>query len=138
MMEKENEQQLMTNMLTETEVIAVVGLSDKPQRTSYQIAKAMQQAGYRIIPVNPHIDEVLGEKAYDSLPEIEEPFDMVNVFRRSIFLPALAEDIIQTNARFVWMQQGVQDKQVYQYLTEHGKQVIMNQCIKVAHSVLMK
>ncbi|GAB2548648.1 CoA-binding protein [Gracilibacillus alcaliphilus] len=137
-MNRDNQQQLMIEMLQDTKTIAVVGLSDKPYRTSYQIAQAMQTAGYRIIPVNPHVQEVLGEKAYDKVTDIDIPFEMINIFRRSVFLPALAEELIQTEARYIWMQQGVQDQQVYQYLTENGKQVIMNQCIKVAHAVLLR
>lgn len=136
-MRKDAEQQLMKEMLTETKTIAVIGLSDNPGRTSYQIAKAMQQAGYHIIPVNPNVDEVLGEKAYGAIGEVKEPFELINVFRRSIYLKDLAEEMIHTDAKYVWMQQGVADKDAYNLLTKHGKKVIMNQCIKVAHSILM-
>ncbi|GAE91501.1 succinyl-CoA synthetase [Gracilibacillus boraciitolerans JCM 21714] len=133
-----NEQQLMQEMLTNTKTIAVIGLSDKPYRTSYQIAKAMQHEGYRIIPVNPNVNEVLGEKAYDTILEVKEPFELINIFRRSIYLRELSEKIIKTDANYVWMQQGVEDLSAYDYLTENGKFVIMDRCIKVAHSVLMR
>ncbi|UOQ47719.1 CoA-binding protein [Gracilibacillus caseinilyticus] len=137
-MNKENEQHTMQEILENTKTIAVVGLSDKPYRTSYQIAKAMQKEGYRIIPVNPNIEEVLGEKAYDSLAAINEPYELVNVFRRSAYVKALAEEIVKADAEYVWMQQGVTDSEAYDILVKHNKKVIMDRCIKVAHAVLMK
>ncbi|KGP92976.1 CoA-binding protein [Pontibacillus chungwhensis BH030062] len=122
-------------ILKETKTIAVVGLSDRPERTSYQVSKAMQDAGYKIIPVNPTIQESLGEKAVSSLSEITEPFDLINVFRRSEFLPDLAREAVDTEAKIFWAQQGVQDENTYQYLTDQGMTVLMDLCIKVAHSV---
>ncbi|SFM37053.1 Predicted CoA-binding protein [Gracilibacillus orientalis] len=137
-MNNENEQQLMREMLEKTTTIAVIGLSDKSYRTSYQIAKAMQNEGYRIIPVNPNVEEVLGEKAYEKIEDVKEPFELINIFRRSIYLKDLSNEIVNTDADYVWMQQGVTDNEVYDYLTKHNKQVIMDQCIKVAHAVIMK
>ncbi|HEY4601663.1 MAG TPA: CoA-binding protein [Cerasibacillus sp.] len=125
-------------ILKETKTIAVVGLSNNPERTSYQIAKAMQDAGYKIIPVNPMIDEVLGEKAYSSLTDIEEGIDLINVFRRSEFLPEIAKEAAQTKCNVFWAQQGVINEDAYHYLKEKGFKVIMDMCIKVAHSVLVK
>ncbi|MBM7552614.1 CoA-binding protein [Thalassobacillus pellis] len=131
------DQETIKTALLETKTIAVVGLSDKEHRTSYQIAKAMQQAGYRIIPVNPTVEEVLGEKAYDTLQDVDIDFEMINVFRRSEFLPDLARDAAETNAKIFWAQQGVQDSSAYDYLKERGFTVIMDTCIKVAHAVLV-
>ncbi|WP_163536893.1 CoA-binding protein [Gracilibacillus sp. YIM 98692] len=133
----QTEQELMKKMLTNSKTIAVIGLSDKAHRTSFQIAKAMQNAGYRIIPVNPHIESVLGEKAYDSILEVETEVDLINIFRRPIYLMDIAQDLIKTNIHYVWMQQGVIDQQAYELLREHGKEVVMDKCIKVAHSILM-
>ncbi|WP_026771311.1 MULTISPECIES: CoA-binding protein [Sediminibacillus] len=127
--------QEMRSILEEAETIAVVGLSDKPERTSYQIAKAMQEAGYKIIPVNPEIDETLGEKAYDTLAEVEEDIDIINVFRRSEFLYSVAEQAVETNADVFWAQQGIFDEKVYEFLKEKNFTVIMDMCIKVAHSI---
>lgn len=124
------------NVLKEAKTIAVVGLSDNPERTSYQVTKAMQDAGYRIIPVNPKVDEVLGEKAYPSLLDIEEEFDIINVFRRSEFLPDIAKEAIQTDCKVFWAQQGVMNEEAYEILKEHDFTVIMDVCIKVAHAVL--
>lgn len=129
--------EMVKEILEQAKTIAVVGLSDNPERTSYQVSKAMQDAGYRIIPVNPMVNEVLGEKAYASLTDIEEQFDIINVFRRSEFLPEIAKEAIQTNAKVFWAQQGVQNEEAYEILKEHDFIVIMDYCIKVAHAVLV-
>lgn len=126
----------IAKVLKESKTIAVVGLSNNPERTSYQISEAMQQAGYKIIPVNPMIDSVLGEKAYGSLSEIEEKIDIINVFRRSEFLPDIAKEALQTDCKVFWAQQGVYNDEAYELLTENGFTVIMDLCIKVAHAVM--
>ncbi|EMA6343575.1 CoA-binding protein [Bacillus cytotoxicus] len=122
-------------MLKNSKTIAVVGLSDKPERTSYMVSKAMQDAGYHIIPVNPAITEVLGEKAVSSLKEIKEHIDIVNVFRRSEFLMDVAKEFVEVDADVFWAQLGVQDEDTYQFLTEKGHTVIMDRCIKVEHAM---
>ncbi|HLR71162.1 MAG TPA: CoA-binding protein [Pseudogracilibacillus sp.] len=123
-------------VLKEAKTIAVVGLSNNPERTSYQISKAMQAAGYKIIPVNPMVDTVLGEKAYASLKEIDEKIDIINVFRRSEFLPEIAKEALETDSKVFWAQQGVINEEAYDLLTENDFTVIMDLCIKVAHAVL--
>ncbi|TFB23343.1 CoA-binding protein [Filobacillus milosensis] len=125
----------LSEILVNSKTIAVVGLSDKPDRTSYQVAKVMQQQGYKIIPVNPNVDEVLGEKAYNTLEEIEESIDIINVFRRSEFLMDVAHDALKTDCKIFWAQLGVSDEKAYQLLKEHDFIVIMDLCIKVVHSV---
>lgn len=127
----------MATVLKEAKTIAVVGLSDNESRTSYQISKAMQAAGYKIIPVNPNVDQVLGEKAYKSLTDIEEEIDIINVFRRSEFLSEIAEEAIQTDCKVFWAQQGVQNESAYKKLKEHDFTVIMDVCIKVVHAVML-
>ena len=124
-------------ILKESKTIAIVGLSDNPARTSYQIAEAMQKAGYKIIPVNPKVDQVLGEKAYTRLTDIEEKIDIINVFRRSEFLPQVAEEAIQTDCKVFCAQQGVSNEEAYKTLKEHEFTVIMDLCIKVLHAVLL-
>lgn len=126
----------ISTILENARTIAVVGLSDNPTRTSYQISAAMQAAGYKIVPVNPMVDSVLGEKAYDSLAEIDEQIDIINVFRRSEFLPDIAHEALQTNCKVFWAQQGVYHEGTYNLLKENGFTVIMDLCIKVAHAVL--
>ncbi|MEC2064422.1 CoA-binding protein [Bacillus inaquosorum] len=122
-------------ILERSKRIAVVGLSDRPDRTSHMVSKAMQDAGYEIIPVNPTIDEALGVKAVSSLKEIDGPVDIVNVFRRSEQLPGVAKEFLETDAPIFWAQQGLVNEEAYQMLKEKDRTVIMDLCIKVAHAV---
>lgn len=123
-------------VLDNANTIAVVGLSPNPDRTSYMVSEAMQRAGYRIIPVNPLADEILGEKSYARLTDIPEPVDIVNVFRRSEFLPQLAEEYLNTDIPVFWTQLGVVDEQVTRKLQQEGRTVIMDRCIKVEHALV--
>lgn len=115
--------------------IAVVGLSDNPERTSYMVSKAMQDAGYEIIPVNPKADEILGVKAVKSLKEIEGHVDIVNVFRRSEHLYDVAKEFAEIDAEIYWAQLGLEDEEAYNFLKEKGYTVIMDRCIKVEHAL---
>src|SRR5699024_2225965 len=99
------------------------------------ISKAMQDAGYKIIPVNPKIEEVLGERAYRSLEEIEEQMDIINVFRRSEYLLDIAREALHTNANVFWAHQGVINEDVYKLLKEYEFTVIIDLCIKDAHAI---
>ncbi len=137
MTSKNPSKEIISSILNSSKTIAVVGLSNNPERTSYQISKAMQDAGYKIIPVNPNVNEVLGEKAYPSLSDIEEKIDIINVFRRSEFLPAIAKEAINIDCNVFWAQQGVTNDEAYEILTERGYTVIMDLCIKVAQAVLV-
>src|SRR5690625_1989380 len=126
------------NLLQDAKRIADIALSDKPERTSYQIAKAMLQSGYKIIPINPNVDEVLNEKSYQSLKEVEEEIDIVNVFRRSEHLPAIANEAKDLNIKGFWAQQGVIHEDVPTILEKNDALVMMDLCIKVAHATLVK
>ncbi|MGM8216253.1 CoA-binding protein [Bacillaceae bacterium W0354] len=125
----------LKQILMNARTIAVVGLSDNPERTSYQIAREMQKLGYKIIPVNPNVEEVLGEKSYRSLSEVKEDIDIINVFRRSEHLMDVAKDALETNCKIFWAQLGVFDEKAYEMLKERGFTVIMDLCIKVVHAV---
>lgn len=116
--------------------IAVVGLSNKPERTSYQVAKYLQEAGYEIIPVNPTITEALGEKAYPSLADIPGKVDIVNVFRRSEETVEPAQEAVNIGAKVLWMQLGVINDEAYKIAEEAGLKVVMNSCIMREHSRL--
>jgi len=116
--------------------IAVVGLSDNPERTSHMIAKAMQDRGYRIIPVNPNAAEILGETCYPSLSDIPEPVDIVNVFRRSELTVPVAEEAAKIKAKVLWLQLGVFNEEAAQIGLDAGMDVIMDRCIKVEEAVL--
>ena len=125
----------MGKMLKKSKRIAVVGLSDNPERTSYMVSKAMQDSGYEIIPVNPAVSEVLGVKAVKALKDIEGHVDIVNVFRRSEFLPEIAKEFAEIDADIFWAQLGVENEEAYNFLKEKGYTVIMNRCIKVEHAL---
>lgn len=123
------------SLLKKAKRIAVVGLSDNPDRTSYMVSKAMQNAGYEIIPVNPTVTEVLGVKAVATLKDVEGHVDIVNVFRRSEFLPDVAREFTEIDADIFWAQSGLENQEAYDYLTEKGYTVIMDRCIKVEHAM---
>ncbi|GIP39762.1 CoA-binding protein [Paenibacillus sp. J31TS4] len=116
--------------------IAVVGLSDNPERTSHMVAQAMQARGYRIIPVNPNAEEILGERCYPSLSAIPEPVDIVNVFRRSEHTPPVAEEAVKIGAKVLWLQLGIASDEAARIAQEGGLTVIMDRCIKVEDAVL--
>ncbi|WP_289136932.1 CoA-binding protein [uncultured Brevibacillus sp.] len=127
-------------ILEECKIIAVVGLSNKPDRTSYMVSAAMQNAGYRIIPVNPVIagETVLGEKVLSSLSEIDEQVDIVNVFRKSEDIIPVAEDTLKMKykPRVFWMQQGIANDEAAKLVGETGIEVVNDLCIKVDHALL--
>ena len=113
--------------------IAVVGLSAKRYRPSYGVAEYMQRAGYRIIPVNPHETEVLGEKCYPDVESVPEPIDIVDIFRRSEFVPEIVEAAIRKGAKVVWMQEGVIHEEAARRAQEAGLEVVMDRCILKDH-----
>jgi predicted CoA-binding protein len=122
-------------ILKKAKRIAVVGLSNNPDRTSYQVSAVMQKAGYEIIPVNPSIDEVLGVKAVASLKDIEGHVDIVNVFRRSEQLFEVAKEFDEIDADVYWAQLGLSNVEAYEFLKDKGYTVVMDRCIKVEHSL---
>lgn len=120
--------------LREAKRIAVVGLSNKEERTSYQIAQLLQEKGYEIIPVNPVLagQEILGEKVYPDLLSVPGQIDIVDVFRRSEFLPEVAEEFLKTDAKVFWAQLGLESEQAAELLKNAGRNdIIMNRCIKI-------
>jgi len=117
-------------ILSETRTIAVVGLSDKPDRPSNQVAGFLKARGYRMIPVNPMIREAVGETAYASLEEIPGKVDLVDVFRRSEDVPPIAEEAVKIGARFFWMQEGVRSDRACEILDAAGIPWVMDRCIK--------
>jgi hypothetical protein len=113
--------------------IAVVGLSAKRYRPSYGVAEYMQRAGYRIIPVNPHETEVLGEKCYPDVESVPGPIDIVDIFRRSEFVPEIVEAAIRKGAKAIWMQEGVIHEEAAHRAREAGLEVVMDRCILKDH-----
>src|SRR5580692_3064971 len=120
-------------LLREARVIAVVGLSSDEMRPSHGVAQYMQHAGYRIIPVNPNEAEVLGEKAYARLEDVPEKIDIVDIFRRSIFVRGVVDSAIRVGAKAVWMQEGVIDESAAEIARAAGLDVIMDRCILKDH-----
>jgi predicted CoA-binding protein len=123
----------ISEILRVCRTIAVVGLSAKRYRPSYGVAEYMQRAGYRIIPVNPHETEVLGEKCYPDVESVPEPIDIVDIFRRSEFVPKIVEAAIRKGAKAVWMQEGVIHEEAARRAQEAGLEVVMDRCILKDH-----
>jgi predicted CoA-binding protein len=123
-------------LLRAAKVIAVVGLSSDEMRPSHGVAAYMQRAGYRIIPVNPNEIKVLGEKAYARLEDVPEKIDIVDVFRRSIFVRGVVDSAIRVGAKAVWMQEGVVDEEAAKLARDAGLEVVMDRCILKDHRSL--
>jgi predicted CoA-binding protein len=123
----------LSEILQHSHTIAVVGLSGKRFRPSYGVAEYMQRAGYRIIPVNPQEPEVLGETSYPDLDAVPEPIDIVDIFRRSEFVPAIVEAAIRKGAKVIWMQEGVVHEEAARRATAAGLTVVMDRCILKDH-----
>ena len=124
--------------LADCQTIAVVGLSPKPHRDSFRVAKYMQDHGFRIVPINPNAHEVLGEKAYASLTEAAQHarIDMVNCFRNSEDIPPIAAEAIAIGAKSLWLQLGVVNDAAAQQATDAGLVVVQNLCLMVEHRQL--
>ena len=120
-------------VLQSCRTIAVVGLSGKRFRPSYGVAEYMQKAGYRIIPVNPHESRILGEQCYPDLEAIPEAVDIVDIFRRSEFVPEIVEAAIRKGAKVIWMQEGVQHEEAARRAESAGLTVIQDRCILKDH-----
>jgi len=121
------------DLLKKARTIAVVGLSNKPLRPSHGVALYLQQQGYRIIPVNPKIQSVLGEKAYASLSDVPDKIDLVDIFRRSEFVPELVDQAIALGLPAVWMQEDVIHEPAAQKARQAGIFVVMDRCILKEH-----
>jgi uncharacterized protein len=120
-------------LLDNTKIIAVVGLSSRRSRPSNGVARYLQSAGYRIIPVNPNETEVLGERAYARLEDVPGKIDLVDIFRRSEFVPEIVESAIRIDARAVWMQEGVMHEAAAERARQARLIVVMDRCIMKDH-----
>ncbi len=123
-------------ILREARTIAVVGLSPKPYRPSFGVAEYLQQRGYRIIPVNPTVDQVLGEKSYPDLKSVPEKIDVVDIFRRPEDVPPVVEEAIQVGARAIWMQEGIINEAAAARARQAGLDVVMDRCMLKEHQRL--
>jgi uncharacterized protein len=123
----------IAEILQAARVIAVVGLSNKRHRPSYGVTEYMQRAGYRIVPVNPQETEVLGERCYPNLDAVPEAIDIVDIFRRSEFVPEIVEAAIRKGAKAIWMQEDVVHEDAARRAAEAGLDVVMDRCILKEH-----
>jgi uncharacterized protein len=125
-----NEPDTIRQMLA-AKTIAVIGLSDDPTKASHYVSLAMQRAGHRILPVNPALETVLGEKTYPSLSALPEKPDLVNVFRLPKFIPAIVDEMIALGLKALWVQQGIINLEAAAKAEAHGIRVVMDRCIMV-------
>lgn len=128
-----NDDATMREVLKQAKIIAVVGHSDKPHRTSYQIAQYLRSVGYTVYPVNPTVDTIDGETSYATLADVPEAIDIVNVFRRSEYLEDIVRNAKAINAKTVWAQLGVGDENAEAITLEADINIASNRCIKVEH-----
>ena len=126
------------DILENANTIAILGLSPKPERDSNMVARYLKDHGYKIIPVRPAQDEILGEKAYASLDDIKEPVDIVDVFRNPAQIMPHAHEAIRIKPKIFWMQLNIENQEAAELLTAAGIDVIMDRCIKVDHGRLCK
>lgn len=125
------------DILTNARTVAVVGLSPDPSRDSHRVAAYLQEHGYRVIPVNPKEQSILGQKAYPDLASIPEPVDVVDVFRASEHVPPIAEAAVRLGAKALWLQKGVRHDEAACRAAEAGLAVVQDLCIKVEHYCLL-
>jgi uncharacterized protein len=129
--------ELLKDILTHAKTIAVVGLSRSPAKESHAVARYLQGQGYRVIPVNPNAEELLGEKSYPDLLSIPEPVDIVNIFRPSSTVMAIALQAVEINSGSLWMQVGIVHHEAARIATQVGMRVVMDRCIMVDHRRLL-
>ncbi len=126
----------LRQLLSEARTIAVVGLSSSPSRASHSVARYLQSHGYKIIPVNPHETEVLGERAHASLVDIPDKVDVVDVFRRPEYTVDVAEDAVKVGAKLFWLQSGIVNEEAQRIAQDGGLDVVMDACMKIEHQRL--
>lgn len=133
-----DEKETIRKILKESKTIAVVGLSPEPERPSHGVASYLKSHGYKIIPVNPTADEVLGEKSYPDLKQVPVKIDVVDIFRRPEFVQQIVEDAIKIGAKSVWMQEGIVHEEAARKAREAGLLVVMDRCMMKEHARLEK
>ena len=124
---------LEEEILKSSRVVAMVGASDNVDRPSNQVFRYLRANGYKVIPVNPVLKELMGEKAYPDLISIPEEVDVVDIFRKAEDVPAIVEEAIKIGARVVWMQEDIVNEAAAQHAREAGLKVVMNKCMRKQH-----
>lgn len=129
---------MIDKILKDSHVVAVVGLSANKERPSYGVSAYLKKHGYKVIPVNPNEDTILGESCYTSLALIDEQVDIVDIFRRSEEVAGIVDEAIKMGAKVVWMQEGVVDEEAAKKARDAGLEVIMDMCMMKEHRRMMK
>ena len=137
-MERGTDMRNIEEILRECKTVAVVGLSPNPARPSHGVAVYLQEQGYRIVPVNPMVEELLGERSYPNLEAIPFPVELIDVFRRSQEVPAIVEQAIRVGAPALWLQLGVIHHEAAARAAEHGIDVVMDRCTAIEHRALVR
>jgi hypothetical protein len=133
-----NSDEMMKEILTTAKTVASVGLSGNPSKVSHGVGEYLMNHGYRLIPVNPTTDEILGEKSYPDLSSVPEKIDVVQIFRRPEDVPPVVDEAIKVGAKVVWMQEGIVNEEAAQKAREAGLQVVMDACMRATHQRLIK
>ena len=128
----------LKRILEENNIIAVVGCSRDPKKAAHTVPKYMKEQGYKIIPVNPFADQILEEKVYKSLSEINEPVDIVNIFRPSEQCLEVVKEAVNLKPKVIWMQLGIKNEEAAQIAEKNGIEVIMDKCFFIEHKNLIK
>ncbi len=137
---KNPSQDVIFDYLKQAKTIAVVGLSNREETAAYRVSQFMQAAGYRILPVNPRAlgETILGEPVYASLADVNQAVDIVNVFRRSEFLPQVAQEFLEIDAKVFWAQLGLESQEAEELLRQAGRtDIVMNKCIKIEYAAMV-
>ena len=127
---------IIKKILKRSKTVAIVGISDKPERPSHKVAKYLKEQGYKILPVNPGLDEVLGEKCYGKLEEVAEKIDVVDIFRKPEDIKPIVDSAIAIGAKAIWMQEGITNKEAAEKAISAGLMVVMDRCMLKEHSNL--
>lgn len=130
------EENIINKILNDSEVIAVVGLSDKKDRPSYSVASYLKKQGYKIVPVNPGVSEILGEKSYPDLESVPHDIDVVDIFRNSDSVPPVVKSAIARGIKAIWLQEGVISEEAARLAQQAGIDFVMNRCMLKEHTKL--
>ncbi|ABR55788.1 CoA-binding protein [Methanococcus aeolicus] len=134
-----NDKQDLKKIFEETKTIAIVGLSPKPEKMSNMVGKFLKEKGYKIIPIYPKEERILGEKVYRSISEVDENIDMVNVFRKSEYIPEIVEEILnRDDINTIWLQLGIINNEAMKKAKEKGLNVVQDKCAKVEYNNIFK
>ncbi|MBD3166455.1 CoA-binding protein [bacterium] len=125
-----NDENMIREILATDGAIAMVGMSDKPERDSHEVAQYLLHLRYKVVPINPKADEILGQKAYPSLADVPFPIEVVDVFRKSEAVPAIVDEAIKVGAKYLWLQLGVVHEEAAEKARNAGLGVVMDRCMK--------